>query len=360
MSAIQSTDATKPVSTITAPNDGTALRVGRRRHHQRNGLRCRRRHRRGRGLDRWRHDVAPGGGRRNLELQLGRSNSGHVYDQVPGGGRQRQPGDCRCRPDRDSHRQQLFFRFGHTAHRAGCRCQLNRSRDEVPIFNGRHRNGRAVLQERLEHRPAYGLALVEHGDPTGDSHLHQRIRSRLADGELFHPGRDHRRHDLCGLVSHQLRALCGNGTLFRVSRNKWSPYRTDECRCLHLQFSQRLPDQHLQRRELLGRCLIQPGGSQHRADGCRRHGQCHREGRHCQRLGRLARHRQRADQRHRSRRRRHQDRHRGQLRRDGTARSARRSPERMAASCSMPQGPSPTPSTRRMPPCRPCGNRPIR
>ena len=98
--------------------------------------------------------------------------------------------------------------------------------------------------------------------------------------------------------------------------------------------------------------MFNPFGRQHPADGCRRHGRCHREGRHCQWLGRLARQRQCPHQRHRSRRRRHQDRHRGQLRRDGTARSARRSPERMAASCSTPQGPSPTPSTRRMPPCR--------
>ena len=52
------------------------------------------------------------------------------------------------------------------------------------------------------------------------------------------------------------------------------------------------------------------------ADGGRRHGRCHRKGRRRQRLGRFARHRQCADQRHRSRRRRHQDRHRGQLRRD--------------------------------------------
>ena len=96
------------------------------------------------------------------------------------------------------------------------------------------------------------------------------------------------------------------------------------------------------------------------ADGGRRHGRCHREGRHRQRLGRLARHRQRADQRHRSRRRRHQDRHRGQLRRDGrhARHRARRRAWQPRAQCL--RAPSPTPSTRPMPPCRPCGNRPIR
>ena len=57
--------------------------------------------------------------------------------------------------------------------------------------------------------------------------------------------------------------------------------------------------------------------AKHAADGCRRHGRRHREGRHCQRLRRLAGHRQRPHQRHRSRCRRHQDRHRGQLRRGG-------------------------------------------
>ena len=96
------------------------------------------------------------------------------------------------------------------------------------------------------------------------------------------------------------------------------------------------------------------------ADGGRRHGRRHREGRHCQRLGRLARQRQRADQRHRSRCRRYQDRHRGQLRRDGrhARHGACRSAWQPRAQCL--RRPSPTPSTRPMPPCRPCGNRPIR
>ena len=75
--------------------------------------------------------------------------------------------------------------------------------------------------------------------------------------------------------------------------------------------------------------------AEHRADGGRRHSRCHREGRRCQRLGRLARHRQCADQRHRSRRGRHQDRHRGQLRRgDRHAwHSARRGPWQPRAQC---------------------------
>ena len=92
--------------------------------------------------------------------------------------------------------------------------------------------------------------------------------------------------------------------------------------------------------------------AEHRADGGCRHGRCHREGRHCQRLGRLARHRQRSDQRHRSRRRRHQDRHRGQLRRDG--RHARHGARRSAwqPRAQRRRAPSPTPSTRPMPPCR--------
>ena len=77
-----------------------------------------------------------------------------------------------------------------------------------------------------------------------------------------------------------------------------------------------LPDQHLQRRQLLRRRGARQFDSQHAADGCRRHGRRHREGWNCQRLRRLAGHRQCAYQRHRSRRGRHQDRHRGQLRRD--------------------------------------------
>ena len=96
-----------------------------------------------------------------------------------------------------------------------------------------------------------------------------------------------------------------------------------------------LPDQHLRCRQLLGRCGLRQFGAEHRADGGRRHGRCHREGRHCQWLGRLARHRQCADQRHRSRRRRHQDRHRGQLRRGGRHawHSARRSAWQPRAQC---------------------------
>ena len=51
VAARQSTDVTRPVSTITAPNDGAALRWP-GRHDHRNGLGPRGRHRLGRGFDR--------------------------------------------------------------------------------------------------------------------------------------------------------------------------------------------------------------------------------------------------------------------------------------------------------------------
>ena len=71
VAATQSTDTTKPVSTITAPNDGTALKVGNAvtitgTASDVGGVIAG-----GRGLDRQRHHLAPGGWRRNLDLQLG-------------------------------------------------------------------------------------------------------------------------------------------------------------------------------------------------------------------------------------------------------------------------------------------------
>ena len=91
-----STDTTAPTSTITSPAGGTASATAASRDDQRDrDGRGRRRRRRRRGLDRRRHDLAPGDGDHELELHLGGARQPEHHDQVPRGRRQRQPRDAR-------------------------------------------------------------------------------------------------------------------------------------------------------------------------------------------------------------------------------------------------------------------------
>ena len=103
---------------------------------------------------------------------------------------------------------------------------------------------------------------------------------------LATPVVDRRQHDLrrvlpherllCGdrqFLHHRLHERCADGTLHHHGRRQ-------RRLCLwRKQHHRHLPDQHLQCRQLLGRCGVHQLGGEHRADGGRRHGRCHREGR---------------------------------------------------------------------------------
>ena len=162
------------------------------------------------------------------------------------------------------------------------------------------------------------------GTKLGQRDLHQHRRERLADR---HPGdarHDRRQHDLCRVVPHD-RRLCGDQQLLHHGPHE----RPADRALLRLAAGGNgvysyggtsttgiFPTNTFSAANYWADVVFASSAANTRADGCRRHRRCHRERRHCQRLGRLARHRQCADQRHRSRCRRHQDRHRGQLRRD--------------------------------------------
>ena len=172
--------------------------------------------------------------------------------------------------------------------------------------------------------------------------LHEHRRKRLADGQSVDASVHRRQHDLRRILPHE-RLLCGDRQFLHHRLHE----RSADCTLHHhgrwqrrlclwrKQHHRHLPDQHLRCRQLLGRCGLCRFSAEHRADGGGRHSRCHREGRRCQRVGRLARHRQCADQRHRSRRGRHQDRHRAELRcGDRHAwHSARRGPWQPRAQC---------------------------
>ena len=84
--ATQSTDTTKPISTITSPTVGAHLRRRAEGHDHRHRTGSRRRHhRRRRSLRRRRAELVEGDGTRELELQLERPGERNLYDQVPRG-----------------------------------------------------------------------------------------------------------------------------------------------------------------------------------------------------------------------------------------------------------------------------------
>jgi hypothetical protein len=113
-----------------------------------------------------------------------------------------------------------------------------------------------VLQGGHQRRHARRYPLERDRYPAGPGHLHRRDRIRLAASRLLLVGRGHTRDHVCGLLLRTQRALlrlarrsghrCGDPACLR--RFQWDHAQ----RALLLRRRDRLPDQHLQRHQLLG------------------------------------------------------------------------------------------------------------
>ena len=128
-----------------------------------------------------------------------------------------------------------------------------------------------VLQVLGQHRLAYRQPVEFHGDIAGVGHVQQRDRQRLAGTGLLQPGGDHGQHHLCGLVPHQCRALCGHLERAGVGGDERAADGAGQRRRLRLRLGERLPLEHLQRVELLGRRGVHAIGGNHAAGGDDRH-----------------------------------------------------------------------------------------
>ena len=102
------------------------------------------------------------------------------------------------------------------------------------------------------------------GHPARQRHLHQRDRQRLAAGQLFEPGKHYGGHHLYRLVRDHCRRVFGRRQLLRQRADQRTADRAVERierrqRGLCLWQLEPLPEQHLQRQQLLGRRGFQPG-----------------------------------------------------------------------------------------------------
>ena len=132
-------------------------------------------------------------------------------------------------------------------------------------------------------RHPHRLTVEQHRHPAGNGHLHRRDRDRLAAGHLRLAGRRHRQHHLRRLLLRAQRPLRRRRGLLRHRRRQLAADRAAERRRrrqrrLPVRRRRRLPDQYLQRVQLLGRpglhaqrCRYHPADRHRSAARRRRH-----------------------------------------------------------------------------------------
>ena len=104
------------------------------------------------------------------------------------------------------------------------RCRFRQSGPEVHVLAGRHDYRYQVLQGPGRWRRARRLAVEQHRNAARERDIYARDGERLADRYVRQPGLDHRRHDLCRQLSQQ-RPLRLQRELFRRAGHQRSPDR---------------------------------------------------------------------------------------------------------------------------------------
>ena len=94
------------------------------------------------------------------------------------------------------------------------------------VEHQRLHHGRPLLQGRGQHGRPHRQPVVGQRATTGDRHLRERNRQRLADVGLCHASGDHGRRDLHGQLPHEHRALRRDAQILDVAS---SP--ADRCKC---------------------------------------------------------------------------------------------------------------------------------
>ena len=319
--ATQRTDHTAPVAAITAPALARTITPKGRGHDHRHGRRCRRQRRRRRGLDRRRRDLA--------SRRAGTTSWSYSWFVRAAARIRSRPAPsmtasiCRRLRQRWRFRSvarpgnlQLVHRRQHPGHHQCQRRPAARSRDEVHVVGGRVRS-RPSNSTAAPATPAPTCSICGPrpapswpAPPSPTRRPAAGRRSTLQPRSRSPPTRPTSRPTTPTgayvATDNYFTTAVTNGPLTAPSTA--SCRRQRRLRLWRHQHGRHLPDQHLQRHQLLGRRGVRTERRpQHAADGGGGYGRRHRERRRHQRHRRLARDRQRADQRHRSGCRRHQD-----------------------------------------------------